>query len=114
MFHDALKGWSCCNKKSTDFSTFLSYQGCARGAHSNVKPPEPEKPPKDESKVEEVIVVQAPKPREPMARPSADEQLVTLASTVAPSLQNVIATLKANPETKTGKYLSYLKQKLKF
>ena len=24
IFHDAYKGWSCCNKKSTDFTTFLN------------------------------------------------------------------------------------------
>jgi len=23
VFHDALKSWSCCEKKSTDFSVFL-------------------------------------------------------------------------------------------
>jgi len=101
VFHDALKGWSCCNKKSTDFSTFLSYQGCARGSHSNIKPPEADKPLKDQSQLEEVIAVEAPKPREPMPRPSADEEMVALTSTVAPSLQNVIANLKAKPETKT-------------
>lgn len=43
IFHDAYKGWSCCNKKSTDFTEFLNFQGCSLGKHSNEKPTEPEK-----------------------------------------------------------------------
>ncbi|KAI1724912.1 CHORD domain-containing protein [Ditylenchus destructor] len=39
-FHDAYKIWQCCNKKSTDFGTWLSYKGCTRGSHSNEKPPD--------------------------------------------------------------------------
>jgi len=39
-FHDAYKIWQCCNKKSTDFGTWLSYKGCTKGAHSNEKPPD--------------------------------------------------------------------------
>uniref|UniRef100_A0A8B9TDR9 Integrin subunit beta 1 binding protein 2 n=1 Tax=Anas platyrhynchos TaxID=8839 RepID=A0A8B9TDR9_ANAPL len=41
IFHDALKGWSCCKKRTTDFSEFLSIQGCTKGFHSKEKPPEP-------------------------------------------------------------------------
>uniref|UniRef100_A0A667WT16 Zgc:92429 n=1 Tax=Myripristis murdjan TaxID=586833 RepID=A0A667WT16_9TELE len=44
IFHDALKGWSCCKKRTTDFSEFLSIQGCTRGRHSNEKPEEPLRP----------------------------------------------------------------------
>ncbi|XP_074133104.1 integrin beta-1-binding protein 2 isoform X2 [Sminthopsis crassicaudata] len=40
IFHDALKGWSCCPKRTTDFSEFLSIQGCTLGPHSAEKPPE--------------------------------------------------------------------------
>ncbi|XP_066150690.1 cysteine and histidine-rich domain-containing protein morgana [Euwallacea fornicatus] len=43
FFHDAYKGWSCCNKKCTDFTEFLNIRGCTVGKHSNIKPPEPEK-----------------------------------------------------------------------
>ena len=43
MFHDALKGWSCCSRRSTDFTEFLNIPGCTNGQHSNEKPPEPEK-----------------------------------------------------------------------
>uniref|UniRef100_A0A8C6JQB3 Uncharacterized protein n=1 Tax=Melopsittacus undulatus TaxID=13146 RepID=A0A8C6JQB3_MELUD len=41
IFHDALKGWSCCKKRTTDFSEFLSIKGCTKGFHSKEKPPEP-------------------------------------------------------------------------
>jgi len=27
FFHDAYKGWSCCNKKCTDFTEFLNVPG---------------------------------------------------------------------------------------
>ncbi|CAK5007906.1 unnamed protein product [Meloidogyne enterolobii] len=37
-FHDAYKIWKCCNKKSTDFSTWLSFEGCTRGPHNPDKP----------------------------------------------------------------------------
>merc|ERR1711944_149580 len=41
-FHDAYKGWTCCDKKTTDFTVFLNTPGCSKGQHSNVKPEEPE------------------------------------------------------------------------
>lgn len=85
IFHDALKGWSCCNKKSTDFTQFLNIPGCTRSFHSNEKPPEPEKPPKDESAAE-VIVYQAPRPQELTARPTSDENIIELPRHVQPSL----------------------------
>uniref|UniRef100_A0A3B3VS52 CHORD domain-containing protein n=1 Tax=Poecilia latipinna TaxID=48699 RepID=A0A3B3VS52_9TELE len=44
IFHDALKGWSCCKKRTTDFSEFLSIKGCTRGRHNDVKPQEPLRP----------------------------------------------------------------------
>uniref|UniRef100_A0A2K5CI56 CHORD domain-containing protein n=1 Tax=Aotus nancymaae TaxID=37293 RepID=A0A2K5CI56_AOTNA len=43
-FHDALKGWSCCKRRTTDFSDFLSIVGCTKGRHNSEKPPEPVKP----------------------------------------------------------------------
>lgn len=39
-FHDAYKIWNCCNKKSTDFTTWLSFKGCTRGKHNPEKPAE--------------------------------------------------------------------------
>ncbi|KAJ3349441.1 hypothetical protein GGF32_005622 [Allomyces javanicus] len=42
IFHEGLKGWSCCSKRVTDFSDFLKIPGCATGAHSEVDvQPEP-------------------------------------------------------------------------
>ncbi|CAI2312141.1 unnamed protein product [Caenorhabditis sp. 36 PRJEB53466] len=37
-FHDAYKIWTCCEKKSTDFRTWMEYKGCTRGKHNNEKP----------------------------------------------------------------------------
>lgn len=33
IFHEGLKFWSCCQKKTTDFNTFLSQIGCEIGKH---------------------------------------------------------------------------------
>lgn len=84
MFHDAYKGWSCCNKKSTDFTQFLSFPGCAKGNHSNVKPPEPEKPAAKEDIPEKVV--EPKKPIELTPRPDSNLPLVELSRTIAPSL----------------------------
>lgn len=44
VFHDALKGWSCCKKRVTDFGEFLALPGCTAGPHRNEKPTEEVKP----------------------------------------------------------------------
>lgn len=76
-FHDAYKIWNCCNKKSTDFGTWLSFKGCTRGWHNSEKPAEDAaKPVKTEAKIrpeapEEVIVwngLTKPAPREEIQR----------------------------------------------
>lgn len=33
IFHEGLKYWSCCLRKTTDFQTFLNQEGCAKGNH---------------------------------------------------------------------------------
>ncbi|KAL2920561.1 Cysteine and histidine-rich domain-containing protein RAR1, partial [Bienertia sinuspersici] len=38
IFHDGMKEWSCCKKKSHDFSLFLQIQGCKTGKHTTEKP----------------------------------------------------------------------------
>merc|ERR1712227_703426 len=43
VFHDALKGWSCCKKRVTDFGEFLAIPGCTAGAHNPVKSAQPVK-----------------------------------------------------------------------
>jgi cysteine/histidine-rich domain-containing protein 1 len=92
VFHDALKGWSCCDKKSTDFTQFLNTPGCTKSAHSNVKPAEPEKKSKvivDELQLAKDLAreLESKKPPEPAIRPTTnDAPLVDLKRTVAPSL----------------------------
>lgn len=34
VFHEGLKFWSCCNKKSMDFDEFMKQKGCTQGEHS--------------------------------------------------------------------------------
>uniref|UniRef100_A0A8B9PEG8 Cysteine and histidine rich domain containing 1 n=1 Tax=Apteryx owenii TaxID=8824 RepID=A0A8B9PEG8_APTOW len=79
VFHDALKGWSCCKRRTTDFSDFLSIAGCTKGLHNSEKPPEPVKPEvKTTSERKELAelkpkfqehIIQAPKPLETIKRP---------------------------------------------
>lgn len=77
FFHDAYKGWSCCNKKCTDFTEFLNIKGCTLSKHSNEKPPEPEKPEKNtvpDTEVIEVKPIVAPR----LKRPPFDSPMVSL------------------------------------
>jgi len=95
VFHDALKGWSCCSRRSTDFTEFLNIPGCEQGEHSNVKPAEPEKKPVDT--VIDLEPVSKPEPKvvkpiaAPMERPSADEPKVRLEMKVSDSLNQALA-----------------------
>lgn len=75
FFHDAYKGWSCCNKKCTDFTEFLNIKGCTLSKHSNIKPPEPEKPKQDNIPDIEVIEVKPIVPHS-IERPPFDTPLV--------------------------------------
>ena len=95
-FHDAYKGWTCCQNKSTDFTTFLNTPGCSVGRHSNIKPVEPEKITGNLSKDEgpaEVIEVRPPI-QPPMARPSTESERKRLIPTVAASLKQALQNLK--------------------
>ncbi|KAJ8947943.1 hypothetical protein NQ314_008522 [Rhamnusium bicolor] len=69
VFHDAYKGWGCCNKKCTDFTEFLNIKGCTLSKHSNIKPPEPEKPVASEINYTEVIEIKPIVPKS-LERPS--------------------------------------------
>lgn len=33
IFHEGMKYWSCCQKKTTEFSVFLDQPGCTKGKH---------------------------------------------------------------------------------
>ncbi|XP_064087880.1 cysteine and histidine-rich domain-containing protein morgana-like isoform X1 [Macrobrachium nipponense] len=93
IFHDAYKGWSCCNKRSTDFTTFLNMKGCTKGPHNPNKPVEPEKPKVDPSTRDEVITVEAKLPTM-LPRPSYDTPMKRLQVTIAPSLKQAIEKKK--------------------
>lgn len=98
FFHDAYKGWSCCSKKSVDFTEFLNIKGCTLTKHSNVKPPEPEKPAKDEKEADKEVEVEVRAPmRESLPRPAIETPLTALQPTVAPALKETIDALKISP-----------------
>jgi len=95
FFHETYKGWNCCNKKSTDFTEFLNIKGCTVAKHSNIKPPEPEKP---QEIIEVPVVVE--EVRAPMyvpkERPSADVPLIPLPQSVNDSLAKTLESLTIN------------------
>ncbi|VVC46304.1 Hypothetical protein CINCED_3A001389 [Cinara cedri] len=37
IFHEGMKYWSCCNKKTSDFNAFLEQVGCTEGEHCWIK-----------------------------------------------------------------------------
>nr|XP_020475225.1 cysteine and histidine-rich domain-containing protein 1-like [Monopterus albus] len=102
IFHDALKGWSCCKKRTTDFSEFLAIKGCTRGRHSNEKPQEPLRPAVSSDKGEikhtngQEIIYQGPKSAEKRQkeRPSSDESKIKLPNKVSASLAQVLEKLE--------------------
>lgn len=101
FFHDAYKGWSCCNKKCTDFTEFLNIKGCTRGSHNNVKPPAPEKQKSNSADKDEVVEYMAPTPvkQEIMERPSEDSPMIHLPVTITPSLQQILDKQKTTTPT---------------
>ncbi|XP_055333853.1 cysteine and histidine-rich domain-containing protein 1-like [Paramacrobiotus metropolitanus] len=84
-FHDAYKEWTCCKKRSTDFTEFLNFKGCKTSFHSHVKPVEKPKP-KPVEVVDEISKPPA-KPQEPMQRPDASSPLIPLPVQVTASLK---------------------------
>ncbi|XP_055851565.1 cysteine and histidine-rich domain-containing protein morgana [Episyrphus balteatus] len=99
-FHDAYKGWSCCKKKSVDFTEFLNFKGCTRSKHSNVKPPEPEKSKDNVDVPPPAKEIRPPIKTEVMGRPDFNTPLTKINATVAPALKQAIDNLKAKT---TGK-----------
>nr|XP_018900687.1 PREDICTED: cysteine and histidine-rich domain-containing protein 1 [Bemisia tabaci] len=101
IFHDAYKSWSCCKKKSTDFTEFLNTKGCTRGKHNPEKPAEPERRKVDKSTDDEMLEV---KPRPPVAkpleRPADNVPRVKIEAEIAPSLQELMKNLKLNQKDK--------------
>ncbi|XP_012686300.1 cysteine and histidine-rich domain-containing protein 1 [Clupea harengus] len=111
IFHDALKGWSCCRKRTTDFSEFLSIKGCTRGRHSNEKPQEPLKPEVSSDKGDQKqqngaeIIYRGPKSAEALKkeRPSAEEAKSKLAVKVSPSLTQLLEKMEITQKEKDKK-----------
>lgn len=93
-FHDAYKGWTCCPKKSTDFSQFLAFPGCTKSAHSNVKPVEPVKEKSAEPEISPAQLVEQRKAPEMVPRPTEDEPLEEVSRTIAPSLMQALQKIK--------------------
>lgn len=93
-----MKGWSCCKKRSTDFTDFLSIPGCTTNQHNPVKPPEPEKPPVESLKNNEEIIITGPppppKPLRDVVRPPDDLPYEVLRVKVANSLASLLARLR--------------------
>ena len=105
VFHDAYKGWSCCTKKSTDFSEFLSFPGCTKSAHSNVKPVEVVREKSVEIEIPVAQSIEQHKTPELTARPTVDEPLAELKRTVAPSLLTALEKLNEKlKEIQIGKH----------
>jgi len=48
IFHDALKGWSCCKKRCCDFDDFMKIVGCSVGRHNSIPQAERNQPEKEE------------------------------------------------------------------
>ncbi|XP_007936282.1 cysteine and histidine-rich domain-containing protein 1 [Orycteropus afer afer] len=103
VFHDALKGWSCCKRRTTDFTDFLSIVGCTKGRHNSEKPPEPVKPEVKTTEKKELSelkpkfqehIIQAPKPIEAIKRPSPDEPMTNLELKISASLKQALDKLK--------------------
>ncbi|KAM5125081.1 cysteine and histidine-rich domain-containing protein 1-like [Mantella aurantiaca] len=108
IFHDALKGWSCCRKRTTDFSEFLAIQGCTKGPHSNEKPIEPLKPEIsggnnlcDGPAPCAEIIVRGPKSAEKMLkeRPSTQEEMKPLQLKVSHSLEQELEKMTLSEKT---------------
>uniref|UniRef100_A0A8C0BY27 Integrin subunit beta 1 binding protein 2 n=1 Tax=Buteo japonicus TaxID=224669 RepID=A0A8C0BY27_9AVES len=88
------QGWSCCKKRTTDFSEFLSIKGCTKGFHSKEKPPESFSQEKTSDKPKanpvEELIIQGPKSAEKM---HSDEPRQRLPIKVSRSLEQALEKL---------------------
>lgn len=100
IFHDAYKGWSCCNKKSTDFTEFLNFKGCTAGKHSNDKPAESEKP--NPAEVDVSVEIER-KPIETMQRPDYDSPCIKLEPIVNPTFKKQMDELELQKKLEVTK-----------
>ncbi|KAK0073026.1 hypothetical protein PV325_010375 [Microctonus aethiopoides] len=94
IFHDAYKGWSCCNKKCTDFTEFLNIKGCTKSFHSNERTPGPQKPDINKPRIDDRIEYRAPINDLPtVIRPPFNTPQVNIVPTVSPALLEQINKL---------------------
>lgn len=96
FFHDAYKSWTCCNKKSVDFTEFLNIKGCTLSKHSNEKPLQPEKPKKvSEEETEDKIITGIRPSMQMLAlnRPPLDSSLKTIEPIVAEAVKKQFDSL---------------------
>lgn len=100
FFHDAYKGWSCCGKKTIDFTEFLNTKGCTKGFHCDIKPEEPLIQP-----VVDIPDTPEPEVRPPqpvsVPRPSFNSPLVKLKTTVGASLTQALQKAEQSTLTST-------------
>lgn len=112
VFHDGLKGWSCCKRRVRDFTEFLNIVGCTRSQHSAEKPPMPTTPnsvPEAcppplvcstdgfQRDKESIKLIEPRLPRfEDIQRPPSDEKLVAINPIVSESLIKTVEALTGN------------------
>lgn len=106
VFHDAYKGWSCCKKKSINFTEFLNFKGCTTGKHSEEKPEVQEK--SQQSEVDLDSIIHKAQPSTPiqtnvMKRPSFDAPLVTIQPIVNPTFKQQIDSLDPSNSSNKSK-----------
>lgn len=95
IFHEGYKGWSCCKKKTIDFTEFLNIPGCTIGLHNKEKLAIPAKQKEAPLPVGEVIkheqkIVRPPLPASDGERPSDDLPKSRLKSSVSSSLTSML------------------------
>jgi len=107
IFHDALKGWSCCKKRVSDFTEFLNIKGCTIGCHNNVKPSEPDKQEQQKISGQEPMYQLQTEPKHNIltaltkTRPSEDEPMINLTTIVGASLKTHLERLSLNTSEST-------------
>jgi len=95
IFHEGYKSWDCCKKKSTDFTDFLNFPGCATGFHNKIKPEKPARKVEAPLPVGEVIrhesqiITQAPEKKNE-ERPSENSPKSKLNTIVSASLKTAL------------------------
>uniref|UniRef100_A0A8D1CDV7 Integrin beta-1-binding protein 2 n=1 Tax=Sus scrofa TaxID=9823 RepID=A0A8D1CDV7_PIG len=107
VFHDALKGWSCCRKRTVDFSEFLNIKGCTVGPHCAEKLPEapqPEGPATSSSLLEQKPPNTIPKSAETLRRerPKSDLPPKLLPLNISQALEMALEQKELDQEPGAG------------